>query len=329
MSMEGFDPRWSGPEDYVLGITRDIWEDRRIASLLEHYAPDLIVRSPASVIRGNDGIIAATLATLAEFPDRELFGEDVIWTGAQEGFLSSHRLLCRARHMGAGQYGLPTGRALEYRILADCYCAGNAVHDEWLVRDQSAIIDQMGWEIEAWTRAQIHREGGPERCVKPLGPQTDLAGPYRGRGNDEPWGARLEAILTGLMRAEFSQVAQHYDRAAALHYPRHRHGVGHEAADRFWLGLRATLPSAAFTVHHVMGQSGNHLPPRAAIRWSLEGRHEGAGRFGPPSGAQLYVMGITHVEFGGPGSGDRIRREWSLIDETAIWKQILLATGSV
>ena len=28
---------------------------------------------------GNDRIVAATMATLAEFPDRELLGEDVIW----------------------------------------------------------------------------------------------------------------------------------------------------------------------------------------------------------------------------------------------------------
>ena len=42
------------------------------------------------------------------------------------------------------------------------------------------------------------------------------------------------------------------------------------------------------------------MPPRAAIRWSLSGKHEGAGRFGTPSGADVYVMGISHAEFG-PG----------------------------
>lgn len=38
---------------------------------------------------------------------------------------------------------------------------------------------------------------------------------------------------------------------------------------------------------------------------------------------------MTQVEFGpfGPGKVS-LRREWTLYDETAIWKQILLATGA-
>ena len=39
--------------------------------------------------------------------------------------------------------------------------------------------------------------------------------------------------------------------------------------------------------------------------------------------AEVYVMGITHSEYGPRG----LRRGWTLIDETAIWKQILLHTG--
>ncbi len=40
---------------------------------------DIVVRSPGSVVVGNQGVIAATMATLHEFPDRTLLGEDVIW----------------------------------------------------------------------------------------------------------------------------------------------------------------------------------------------------------------------------------------------------------
>ena len=36
-------------------------------------------------------------------------------------------------------------------------------------------------------------------------------------------------------------------------------------------------------------------------------------------------MGLSHAEFGPWG----LRREWTLIDETAIWKQILLAAGDM
>lgn len=77
--LPGFDERWKDIPDFILGITKDIWEDRGIHTLHRYYGPELVVRSPASVIKGNTGIIAATEATLAEFPDRQLLGEDVMW----------------------------------------------------------------------------------------------------------------------------------------------------------------------------------------------------------------------------------------------------------
>ena len=64
----GFDPKWKDFPDYILGITHEIWESRKIATLHHYYADDIIVRSPGSVVVGNKGVIAATMATLAEFP---------------------------------------------------------------------------------------------------------------------------------------------------------------------------------------------------------------------------------------------------------------------
>ena len=324
----GFDPRWQDVPDYVLGITREIWEDRGIHRLTAYYAPDLVVRSPASVVVGNDGIVAATQATLAEFPDRELPGEDVIWCwadSARSAFLSSHRLLCRATHRGDGMYGPASGRRLTYRILADCYCAENQVRDEWLVRDQAAIVRQMGADPIDWTRDLIRREGGPEACIRPFTPAIDRAGPYRGAGDPGRWGAALVSLLEAVMAGRAGATAATYDRAAELHQPGHVTAHGPDAADRFWMALRAAFPSAAFSIHHAIGRQDTQMPPRAAVRWSLTGRHDGPGAFGPATGAAVHVMGITHAEFGPRG----LRREWTLIDETAIWKQILLATGAV
>jgi hypothetical protein len=84
--------------------------------------------------------------------------------------------------------------------------------------------------------------------------------------------------------------------------------------------LRSAFPSATFKVEHQIGRVESMLPPRSAIRWSLTGTHDGWGAFGPPTGAQVHVMGVSHVEFGPRG----IRRETTLYDEIAIWKQILL-----
>ena len=195
--MQGFDPKFRDFPDYILGITKEIWEDRGIATLHDYYADDIVVRSPASVVIGNRNVIGATMATLAEFPDRQLLGEDVIWCGTPEtGMLSSHRILSTATHLGDGVYGKATGKTLAYRIIADCHAIDNQINDEWLIRDQGAIVRQMGWEPRDYARDLIAREGGPEHCVKPLTPETDAEGPYKGGGNDDEWGERYADILT-------------------------------------------------------------------------------------------------------------------------------------
>ena len=126
--MQGFDPKWKDFPDYIIGITKEIWEERGIATLHHYYTPDIPVRSPSSVVKGNQGVIAATMATLAEFPDRTLLGEDVIWSGTpEEGMLSSHRILSTATHTNDGMYGKATGKKLTYRIIADCHAINNQI----------------------------------------------------------------------------------------------------------------------------------------------------------------------------------------------------------
>ncbi|KUF10822.1 ester cyclase [Pseudoponticoccus marisrubri] len=329
--MKGFDPKFADFPDYIIGITKEIWEDRGIATLHHYYAPEIVVRSPASVVVGNQGVIAATMATLAEFPDRELLGEDVIWSGTpEEGMLSSHRIISTATHARDGVYGAASGAKLQYRILADCHARDNAIDDEWLIRDQTAIVRQIGWEPKDYARDLIAREGGPQSCVRPLTPATDRAGPYTGRGNDNAWGQRHADLLQRLMGADMAAIEAEYDRAAQLEYPGGETGHGWAAADGFWMGLRAAFPDATFTIDHQIGREDPNMPPRSAIRWSLHGRHSGWGAFGAPTGAEVYVLGISQAEWGELISGQvKLRREWTLFDETAIWKQILLHTGEL
>ena len=329
--MKGFDPKFTDFPDYIIGITKEIWEDRGIATLHHYYAPEIVVRSPGSVVVGNQGVIAATMATLAEFPDRQLLGEDVIWSGTPEaGMLSSHRIISTATHARDGVYGAASGKKLRYRILADCHAKDNAIDDEWLIRDQTAIVRQIGWDPTDYARDLITREGGPEACVKPLSPTTDRPGPYKGRGNDNAWGQRHADLLTRIMGADMAAIETDYDRAATLHYPGGDTGHGWAAADGFWMGLRAAFPDAEFRIDHQIGRDDPNMPPRSAIRWSLHGTHSGWGAFGRPTRAKIYLLGISHAEWGELIGGQvKLRREWTLFDETAVRKQILLQTGDL
>ena len=44
--MKGFDPKFRDFPDYIIGITKEIWEDRGIATLHDYYSKDIVVRSP-------------------------------------------------------------------------------------------------------------------------------------------------------------------------------------------------------------------------------------------------------------------------------------------
>ena len=314
--MKGFDEQYSDLPDYILKCTAQIWEGRDIASLDWHYADDIFIRTPSGFSRGNEAGKSNTMATLAEFPDRQLFGEDVIWCGDDEqGFLSSHRIVSSATHRG-GAFGPATGKRVVFRTVADTFCRENRIWDEWLIRDNAAIAVQIGTNPKDMARSIIAR--GDDSF--PFTPESNVVGLYTGSGNDNEWGQRHASILQRVMNAEFSIIPQEYDRACHLSFPRGEDVHGWAEADKFWVGVRSAFPAAEFKIEHQIGRVDDLLSPRSAIRWSLTGCHEGWGRFGAPTGVNVHIMGVSHAEFGPKG----LRREITLFDEIEIWKQILL-----
>ena len=322
--MKGFNEKFKDLPDYIIGITREIWEERGIETLNHYYAKDIPMRFPSGVSQGNDLTKNSTLATIAEFPDRELLGEDVIWSGDEDsGFLSSHRILTMGTHLGDGYFGAATGRRFIARAIADCAAKNNVIYDEWLTRDTSAIVYQLGMKPKSFARKLIKREGGPENCIKPFTPKIDIDGLYKSKGNNNEWGQQFADILCRIMNKDISVIQSEYDRAVQTEHPGGVTVHSWNKTEYLWMSLRSSFPNAVFKIEHQIGRDDDMLSPRAAIRWSLEGKHEGFGLFGKPTGADVYVMGFSHAEFGPYG----LRREFTLYDEVSIWKQILMQVG--
>ena len=53
----------------------------------------------------------------------------------------------------------------------------NRIDDEWLIRDQGAIVRQLGLDPKGYAAGLIEKEGGEEAFVRPLTPETDGPGP--------------------------------------------------------------------------------------------------------------------------------------------------------
>lgn len=320
--MQGFDPKFRDFPDYLFTSTREIWERRGLMSRIqEYYHPDVTMRTPRGIGFGVQAVADLAMECLVAFPDRAMMGEDVIWSGTDRiGMLGSQRILSDATHRGSGPYGPANATTVRFREMADRYAKNNHISEEWRVMDSGAILRQLGLDPQNWARDQL-TGSGPKS--EPFRPELDEVGPYTGAGNANQWGAAFGTILEQIMMGELSVIPEQYDRACQMSYPGGKEVHGWAAADSFWLGLRAAFPSAEFIIHHRIGMEETLMPPRAAVRWSLTGRHDGWGAFGKPTGAHVHVMGISHAEFGPWG----LRREWTLLDEAAVWLQIVKETG--
>ncbi|MEM6311386.1 MAG: ester cyclase, partial [Pseudomonadota bacterium] len=238
--MKGFSNRWKDFPDYIIGITKEIWEDRGVGTLNHYYAKDIPVRSPMGIQQGNQAVIASTMATINEFPDRELLGEDVIWCGNDEdGYLSSHRLITTATHTRDGAFGPASGRKWTVRVIADCAAKEDTIYDEWLVRDYGGIVRQLGLDPKDYAAELIAREGGADAAAMPFLPENDIDGDYKSTGNDNEWGARYAATLTRIMDKDFNHIRAEYDRAVNGEYAGGLSTVGWEPTLEFWVGLRS------------------------------------------------------------------------------------------
>ena len=219
--MKGFDSKFKDLPDYILKITYQIWENKDMESIMQYYAENIPVRSPSGVIYGPEAVVEATKATLKEFPDRQVLGEDVIWIGNEEnGFLSSHRILSKTTHQNDGMYGPATGKKIVYRVIADCACRNNQVYDEWLVRDQGAIIQQIGLDPKKYAANLIQEEGGAEKCSIPFNENTPMGGDYTSPTiSNENTGTRYADILKSIMNKDIGSVENNYDRAVQQEQP--------------------------------------------------------------------------------------------------------------
>lgn len=314
MSLSGFDNRFDDLRDYILKITEWIWEGRSIDLIRDYYAEDCPVKTPAGAFSGVEGVIRGTLETLQEFPDRTLLGEDVIDSEDAPGtYYSSHRIFSHMTHQGNGAFGAPSGVRAGVMTVADCLCRGNRIVDEWLVRDQAGLAQQLGHSPEAMGRALAEKASMPSQealVERWRGPEGDLdidaLGPVAEHYRDLWQHGRLERLRTG------------YDRAIDAKVPGAKTLRGHDDLERFWFGYKAAFPVGTFRIHHWIDREDDGSPRRIALRWSLETTHQGGGVFGQASGAPVVLLGITHAEL----RGDVVVREWHQLDEIAIHAQI-------
>ena len=215
-SMRGFTPRYKDFIDYIIGITHEIWEEKGIGKLYDYYANTIHFHTSSGTIYGREKVFLKTIEGLAAFPDRRIYGDDVIWGGNDvDGLYSSHRVYAEATNRGWSHYGPPTGKRVKNWSMANCLCRQNMVVEEWVCRDELAIVLQLGLdpvetarkmnaqEAHSENGLQLHIAGDIERGIGQYPPQK-FPEPKSERFDPEYFVRRLIHEILELAAAEQS-----------------------------------------------------------------------------------------------------------------------------
>lgn len=322
--MADIDPQFSDIVDYIIKITHEIWEERAIGRLYDYYGTNLRVHTSDGDLYTRDKVIADSIHAMAAFPDRRLYGDEVIWkAGYNNGHYTSHRLTHEGHNWGYSMYGPPTGRKVSYRAIADCHVVDNVIVEEWLVRDRLTLIYQLGLDVHELARKLATQEQDSAMLVTVPSEVDRLRGQlppemyvdrdvseienFVRRSMHEIWNWRLlnkvNAYYTSNFICESASGRQLYGRNQYINYI---------------LSLLSPFPDLAVSVDHFCALQDGPNRYRTGTRWTMMGTHTGPGIYGDPSGNQIRIMGISHhlIENG------RFLQEWTVFDEFALLKQL-------
>ena len=323
----GFDPEFADIVDYILQITRRIWEERHVELCCEYYTADCPVYTLAGVTVGAEEVTRATHATLASFPDRTLPAENVIWSREGNRFHTSHRILTRMTHLGPSDMGSATGRSACFRVIAHCVVEDNRIKEEWLVRDNWLLAEQLGFDpleiarkrsrqpvqqrLADWLASEFRRVQSDTKRASVFAAPGSGASEWIPVSIHNAWNAETPG---GDIRAV-------YDEDAILHISRGRKVRGIDNIASFYGDFRDAMSDLKVSIDHCCDKAHPDKGDCLALRWTLAGRHTGRGLFDEPGGAELVIPGESQYRL----EDGKIVEEWMVYDELSVWVQIFRA----
>ncbi|MEL7488699.1 MAG: ester cyclase, partial [Pseudomonadota bacterium] len=288
-----------------------------------------IIHTLAGDIVGAATVEANTHATLAAFPDRTLDGDNVIWSGDEDvGYYSSHLITSRMTNLGPSEFGPPTGKRARIRTIADCICKENKIVREWLVRDNAALVQQLGLDVAAIAARQAADDIEQGRSlIEALAPareetlrRSQTAGAQRhGPSTETDPDAFVDFVFEEIWnRKAMASLPALFDFRIGAHLTAGRDLYGTVEYGEYLSAFLKAIPDLAVTVDHTASIPYLGDAKDIAVRWSMAGTHRGDGMFGDASDAPIYILGVSHWRV----MNGRIREEWTVFDELAVRRQI-------
>ncbi len=310
--------------DYILGITYEIWESGGMGLIHDYYAPDVEVYSLDGVVNSAEGVVRASKATLAAFPDRLLLGEAVIWSREQNGDLySSHRILSPMTNLGDSNFGPATGKRVEAMIIADCLVRDGKIVREWIVRDNLALVRQLGFNpLDAAERLKQSREANSAEWLSRELARFESSAVTRIEATSETE-RTASHLLDGLWQTKEVDPERFFATTYAPYAVLHRSPVEYYSGRRAVLGhyreACGALSERRVSLDHVAARPFDDQGLDLAARWTMRCTHSGPYLGMAASGRTLLVLGLSHWRL----LEGRVVREWTAIDGLGLLSQML------
>lgn len=325
MDLPGFDDEFVDFPHYIIRITERIWHDRAVEKCLDWYADDCAIHTMAGDISGAKTVVDNTWATLKAFPDRRLDADNVIWSDEGDGaFYSSHLITSKMTNEGPSEFGPVTGKQIRVQTIAECLCKDNRVIEEWLVRDNLAAVQQLGFDPDRVAKEQAQADKVNSFSLIDFHAENRaavLAGDATATDQSEAVTVAANALRAAFAGAELERLKALYDFRVAATVPGSVSLYGPDQVQAWCAGLRKAFPDLTVSIDHVaeipyLGEARD-----VSLRWAATGTHSGAGRYGPPSDAPVYILGVTHFRI----MNGRVREQVTIWDDIALRRQIATA----
>ena len=179
---------------------------------------------------------------------------------------------------GWSLYGPPTHNKVRYYAIADCICRNNMVIEEWLVRDELALVHQLGLEPVQTARDMARREAQANPSGQPDGdiergagqlPPPVMAPPPDGSFDPEDFARRARHEIWNWRL--LNKVREFYAEPLHAEGPSLRRINGHNDYQGFVLALLAPFPDLAVTIERNTRCGSAAAGWRVALRL-LQGR---------------------------------------------------------
>ncbi len=327
---------YRNPRDYILSWTDSIWVDQSPGLIRDHYGDKVKVHTAYAETYDLELVIQNSLQKMAAFPNGGGgMAEDVVWEPrGRNGFISSHRVLKTGTHLGPFIYGPPTGRDYISRTVAHCLVQDGLIVEEWLARDEYAVLTGLG--IDPWMVARKLAANSPVTGKKLAAGDDSEA--FGGRIADPARlgvsGARPDRHMADceLIKAYFDQVwncrlfhktRDYVSERIFCQTVRMKRVQGRWPYENELIDLLARFPDCEIEIRDIAIHENDEIGKRAAVIWLLRGTYSGAPFYGPANGAPVRILGASHFEI----EHGKLAREYRVFDEIAVMAQIAAHGG--